>query len=405
MRFFLISGLFLTPFSTGVTSGYPVISFGLPFLFLALLLSVATPGGAAFALPRPIAPALLAAGAVVFVMALFSFDSPFPDRSVGRLVPNIIGFALVFRLMSIYRKDPEYLLKGALRLLAISGAILSIYYIINLGIAVSQFGLNAVMRARTVGGLAALPWGATNMISAVLIFPHIACYLLRLRYKDRWIGPALFLILFTVVLTLSRSGILVHGMLLFTAGLLAGYYRFLLYGLVSVALFLVGYAQIDPDGLSQLFDARLNPGGDVSNGRLDSFREKAAFVAENLMTPIGYYGSLFVFNGLTAHNFVLTLLIEQGLLGFVCFLFFASSAMYALFRRRNVSELDATCRRLLFVGSGLAFVNLMVEDANFSQPYIVYFWTFFLITMTFSLVLSRYPAQATTFAQGRAAHV
>lgn len=393
MKTFLLLGLLLTPFSTGVTSGYPVISFGLPFLLGALALSTILPGRSAFVLPRYVAPAVLSGAAVVLVMTLFTAVAPFPDRSVGRLMPNLIGFLLAFRLISLYRDDPEYLLKCALRLLVVSGAVMSAYYIVNLGLAISEYGLNAVMRARTVGGLASLPWGATNMISAALIFPHAACYLLRLRYKDRFVGPTLFLILFTVVLTLSRSGLLVHGALLVAACLFGGYYRFLLYGIVSVAVFVIGYAQVDPDSLSQLFDARLSTGGDLSNGRLESFRAKTAYVAENLMTPIGYYGSLFVFDGLTAHNFVLTLLVEQGALGFLCFVVFILSTVYAMARQRAVSEIDARCRRFLFTGGGLAFVNLMVEDANFSQPYIVYFWTFFLIVLAHSTILNRHAVR------------
>jgi hypothetical protein len=408
MRLLLMLGLLLTPFSSGVGSGIPVVSFGLPFLAAAALLSVVIPSANGFALPRAVMPALLASAGVVIVMTVCTFFAPHLGRSIGRLAPNLIGFVLCVRLVALRLHERGLVLEQALKLLAFSGALMSLFYIFHLLIAISQFGIDVVLIERYTGGAAALPWGASNVISAALLYPHIACHVLGWRSNYRWSPPILLLILITVALTMSRTGLLLHFTLLIVGSLLSGNYRYPFYAFLVVAAIVRLYLSVAPDTFDFLLDARFNAdmagGADISNGRLDSFAVKSEYLLHNLMAPIGYYGSLFVF-GLTAHNYLLTLLVEQGIPGLIAFVAFVLCACFALFRKAKLSHSDIVSRRLLFAGALLAFANLMVEDAHFSQPYIAYFWTYFFIVMMFSAGLRSQETARRVPSEGSAVHV
>lgn len=404
MRILLLLGLLLVPFSTSVDSGYPVISFGLPLLLLALAFAVTYPVGNAFVLPKAVAPAMMAAGAVVVVMSTFTFTAPYLDRSLARLAPNLIGFVLVFRLIRMYFNQRELAIEHGLRALAMSGAVMALYFILNMTVAVVQNGLDAVLLERYTGGLAALPWGASNNVSAALVFPHAACHALRWRCRDRWSGPMLLLILLAVGLTLSRAGMLVHGLLFLSACILCRNYRYLFAGfVVGVALvwIFVRHAREDFD---LLMSTRFSADREISNGRLGSFSAKSEYFIEHMMAPIGYYGSLFVFNGLTAHNLFLTVLVEQGFPGMIAMLLFLAACCYALFRTRRLPPDDRVLRRVLAAGAIFSFTNLMVEDAYFTQPYIIYFWTYFFIVMMFSAGLHSTAREMRMRMRGELAH-
>jgi O-antigen ligase len=385
MRGLLALALLFTPFSTGVDSGLPVISFGMPFLLLALFFGMLNPVTHALYLPRSIAPALLCAAAVVAAMTMFSFTAPYPEKSLARLAPNLIGFLVALRLLCIYRDAPEQLLDRAVKGLALSGAVMALYYLLHLAYQIHAHGAYEVMKDRAVNGLAALPWGASNMISAALLFSHAACHLQRWRHGGTWPGIVLTVILCTVIATISRAGMLVHFVLLIVGCLCTRNYRYMGAGILIGVVLVGAFAIVVPDSFSFLVDARFNAERDLSNGRLDSFNYKIGYIAGNVMTPIGYYGSLFIFDGLTSHNFILTILVEQGLTGLAAVTAFLVSCWAVLFRAKGLTPEDKASRRTLTAGALLAFVNLQVEDANFSQPYIIYFWAYFLIVMAFTM--------------------
>lgn len=404
MRILLLLGLLLVPFSTSVDSGYPVISFGLPLLLLALAFAVTYPVGNAFSLPKSVAPALMAGGAIVVVMGAFTFNAPYVDRSLARLAPNLICFFLVFRLVRIYFNDRDFAIENGLRALAMSGAVMALYYILNMTVAVIQNGVDAVLLERYTGGLAALPWGASNNVSAALVFPHAACHALRWRCRDRWSGPLLFLILLAVAMTFSRAGMLVHGMLFLSACILCRNYRYLFASMLVLVALLWLSAHHLQEYLDLLMSTRFSPDREISNGRLDSFSAKSAYFLDHMMAPIGYYGSLFIFNGLTAHNLFLTVLVEQGFPGLIAMLLFLAACWYALFRTRKLPPADMVFRRILAAGAIFSFTNLMVEDAYFTQPYIIYFWTYFFIVMMFSAGLHSTAREMRMRMQGELAH-
>jgi O-antigen ligase len=382
MRFLIVIGLLLTPFSTSVDSGLPVLIFGLPFLAMAVTIGFLRPSVDAFVIMRAIAPAILAAAAAVFTITLLALFAPFPDRSLLRVAPHLICYVLVFLLIARHRGEPEALLRFALTILAVSGAVLSVYYILHLAFAVAAYGADTVLIERYAGGVAALPWGGTNVVAAPLIFPHAACVVLRVRYKSRWTIPALALILLAVLLTTSRAGTFIHGSMLLLSCILVGRYRALLGWLLGILLLFLLYAHRAGENLELLISTRFSGERELSNGRFDSFVAKWDYIVNNIMSPVGYYGSLNTWD-ITAHNVFLTVLVEQGLLGLSCMLLFLGCCSHALFYTRELAQPDRECRRIIIAGSLLAFANLQVEDANFTQPYMVYFWIFFLVVMAF----------------------
>ncbi|GIZ51615.1 O-antigen ligase family protein [Noviherbaspirillum aridicola] len=386
MRLLIVIGLLLTPFSTSAASGMPVVSFGLPCLLLAAAAGFLRPSTDAFLLTRSTAPAMLAAAASVFSIAMLAFFAPDPGRSLARVAPHVICYLLAFQLLARFRRHPDELARFALTVIAVSGAVLAVYYAIHLALAARAYGANTVIVERYTGGLAALPWGSTNVIAAALIFPHIACVLLKQGYRCRWTTPVLGLILLAVLLTTSRAGTLFHGAMLLAGCVLAGRFRALAAWAACILLLLAGYAHFARENLELLISTRLSGERDLSNGRFDSFLMKWEYISDNPMSPVGYYGSMATFD-LSSHNVFLTVLVEQGVLGLACMLLFLGACLHALFYHRSEARRERRMRRLALAGSLVAFLNLMVEDANFTQPYMVYFWMFFIATMAFVMHL------------------
>lgn len=396
MHILIVSGLLLTPFSTSATSGLPVVSFGLPCLLLAAAIGFLRPSHDAFVMVRAVAPAMVAGAASVAAITLFAFVAPDPARSLGRVAPHLICYVLAFHLLARYRHRPEALMRFALTIIALSGAVMSAYYVVHLALAAAAHGANTVLVERYTGGLAALPWGGTNVIAAALIFPHIACVLLRVRYGCGWAPAVTGLVLLAVLLTTSRAGSLFHGSLLLVGCVLSGNLRALAAWLGGILVLLLLYAHQAQENFALLLDTRFSAGRDVSNGRFDSFLMKWDYISNNIMSPVGYYGSMATFE-LSSHNVFLTVLVEQGLLGLGCMLVFLACCGAALWRRRQLSPVTRRTRRLFAAGSLIAFLNLLVEDANFTQPYMVYFWMYFTAVMAFAME----PGVATTGKQSQ----
>lgn len=401
MRTLITIGLLLTPFSTSTASGLPVVSFGLPFLLLAVAIGFLRPANDAFVLVRAIVPPMLAGAAAVASVTMFAFFSPDPSRSMARVAPHLICYLLAFQLIAVFRSRPDELMRLTLTLIALSGAVMSVYYALHLGLAAAAYGADTVLVERYTGGLAALPWGGTNVIAAALMFPHIACVILRRRYGCRWATPALGLVLLAVLLTTSRAGMIFHGAMLLSGCILAGSFRTLGAWAAIFLLLLAGFAHYARANFDLLLNTRFSAERDLSNGRFDSFLMKWEYIADNPMSPVGYYGSMATFD-LSSHNVFLTVLVEQGPLGLGCMLLFLGTCACALFHRRRLTPAARLTRRLIAAGSLLAFLNLLVEDANFTQPYMVYFWLYFTAVMAFAMQQRVADCPAESFRGGAA---
>jgi hypothetical protein len=260
------------------------------------------------------------------------------------------------------------------------GVILSLYYIINIIFKSIEFGFSSVISERFTGGLSSLPWGASNVVSAVLVFP-VAVALARYDFcKKKVYILALSVVSIGMLATLSRAAMIILMLYLISWILVKKKitFKFLLMLLFSSAIicsiFYI-WAELSSDSFNLMFSDRFDKVNIFSgNSRLDSWVEKLKFFFNNPFYPIGYYGSLTIFEGFTAHNYFITVLLEQSFVGLIVNIIFLALPFCAFFSLK-ATFLIVHCRWYVL---GLLFVslNLFVEDANFTQQFILLFWAY-----------------------------
>lgn len=375
---FLLIGFILLPFSTSPSSG-AVVSFGLPALLICALLF----------LPYLIinynklsAYSVFFGGGYVLSIVIYSIVAPSPLQSAARVLPNLIGFIIFLGvLISLKTKLLDELF--ILRVLMFFGATLSLYYVINISYQSMNYGLDVVLLERFTGGLSGLPWGASNVISAVLLFSLFATIQKHVTHPGKLDKLFLVLIVIGVLSTLSRTGFLLLIVTLFFLmfdkrfSRIAFQWSLLILVVVLLAV-AIGYnSGLDTNNFTSLIESRTSSEEIVTgNSRLDSWIEKLNYIYNHPFQPIGYYGSLFVFDGLSAHNFFITTLLEMGPPGFIISVLFLFYPLYALKRSQSACK---NGDKIIFYGLVIILINLQVEDPNYTQPYIFAFWLYMAV--------------------------
>jgi O-antigen ligase len=375
----------LLPFSTGTEAG-AVVSFGLPFFGLAALMYAARIATKGLAGSRG---AYLLGGLYATTMVAFSFLAPDPAQSLARSIPNFVAYVVFVGLINDVRAGRLPAVAIA-KLIALSCALLSAYYLLNFVVAVRAHGLADVSASRSVGGLAALPWGASNSVAAVLAIGYACTLYLYQRTQQPLTLLASGLIILGVAATFSRAGVATVAVItgLSVLALSPQVRRWIPVGATVIAVagftlyWLVSFEQV----FGEIWADRINEESLQSyGGRFDIWRERFEFISESPLTWVGYYGSLASFDGMSAHNFLLTSWLEMGPLGFVtaCMLL-----TWPLLRLVNVwFASGGPIRRgasVLVAGLLGMSLNLMVEDPNYSQPYIFCFWLFLALCIAHS---------------------
>jgi hypothetical protein len=345
-----------------------VLSLGFPILCVCGLFGLAL-----FTRSRSIDGGILFLGfGFAILPILTSFFAIDPGASLIRAISGLIGYLIFLYLISLSERKKN-LLDDCLYIVTGSGVMLSLYYILNFSLQSVQSGFARVISERSVGGLASLPWGASNVISAVLFFSlATALYLVDKSKKLGLSHFALTIILFGICLTLSRTGIVLSFMLFafyFAQNNLFSKLPVLLVIGVLLSGSIYYWSINDPNSFESVFTDRVEVEG--GNGRLDIWAEKLDFFTANYNNPIGYYSSLYIFDGVSAHNFFITTLIEQSFVGLLSLSFL----FYPFFRAKAFLSND----RMLLVGLFLGLVNLFFEDANSNQQYIFILWLYMAI--------------------------
>ena len=360
--FFLFLGYLLLPFSSAPSDG-GVISFGLPFLAisgaLAILLSYKQISSIRF-------PILLAFIFLSFI-AFTALIAPDPFQSFARVVPNIVGFMIFVGVYSILRKDPTYIVRFQNVALA-SGVVCALYYLINFIWKSLDHGIVLVIYERYVGGLASLPWGASNTIAQVLIIALCTTIHSYKTLRDgKLVRVSIFIIASAVLLTLSRSNLITLVLFLLCTStkrrLLLVSALLCVCALLLIPLF--GF-EIDLTAYEALIDDRLDKDKVLSgNSRFESWAEKLDYWLINPLPPIGYYGSTFVF-GMSGHSYWITTLIEQSVFSVVVSAIFFFYPAFTRWKKFSGGV----------IGLLLIMLGLMVEDPQFAQPYILMLWLY-----------------------------
>lgn len=384
----LVVGFVLLPFSTGPGQALPVLSYGLPFFALAMV------GVAGRLLLNTLrfpatnkAPVVVGALYTVVVLASLATAS---DRQVQglRTVWVLLGFVVFLYVFSVcstsaYEAAERSIIRYA-SVLVVSGSILALYFLLNMMIAVMRHGFGEVIIERYVGGAMALPWGASNVIAAALLMPLFASlFIWKQRGLRSW-RPAIpaALILAAILATMSRNALSAVAI-----GLLAQaiFGRSLKSIAVLVLVFAVAWVAVGHvggrNGLELIYQTRLGNVQQIEglNGRLGVWTASIAQFTAHPWEPVGYYGSLNS-QGTTSHNILLTALVEQGPSGVVATAALLLSALWwawkARYRNTLVGPTRAWDRTALFCGMLAIVANLQLEDAYFTLPYCMYFWTF-----------------------------
>lgn len=359
----LLLGCITIPFSTSKESFF-VLNFGvLFFLFSGAF-------GLLYLMNRKFPRVIYLALFISLLGILFSFLSETILPSLSRALVQFLAIMSCVYFYFHFSYDYKKIEKSVI----ISGLILCTYYIVNYLVAVSNYGLSIVLFERAAEGPASLPWGASNIVSACILITYLI-YINSNTFNKRSTALINLLYFLAILLTFSRTGIA-----LFIIAFMLSQFNKGAIKLKGILLFLIlvlclagGFALLnssdEADSVSLLLEDRTSVEEVTSgNGRIDHWISSVLYFVKNPLNPVGYYGSMSALEG-TSHNWLLTSLVEQGLVVLLLNLLLMFLLTYKAFTVSN-----------LLGGSVLiVFLNLFVEDVQFVHPYMFYFSFLILI--------------------------
>ncbi len=393
-----LAGLILLPFSTPAGPGSVVVSFGLPLLGLM----VVTYGALWWWRPyvrREYAAAMACGFALLAAQTISTLESPVLIPSAARWLANVVGFGVFAYLLSptSFRLPhattvPRF--RVTLAALIASAAVLSLYFIGTFVLAVKEHGFLTVVAQRYAGGAMALTWGASNAIASPLIYPvFFALYLASSAALNRprrlLVRSVTLLLCLAITLTLSRGAIFatVFGALALAALLDVRSQIRLLASLVLIAVAVFTFnswlvsQQLLSEGIGGALVERIQR-QDVAtlNLRTIVWAEYLQQLGKAPLLGEGYYSSVWL-HDMTPHNIVLTTFIERGLIGLVLSAAVVVYAAGVIVRDLRLSGLRRRDPFFAYAAAGgvASLLHLMVEDANFTQQYIIYSWIFLAV--------------------------
>ncbi|WP_310489660.1 O-antigen ligase family protein [Chamaesiphon sp. VAR_69_metabat_338] len=285
------------------------------------------------------------------------------------------------------RKDAILVYNKIALIFILSGFIMSVYFIVNFGLAIQENTLEQVLLERENGGLMSLPWGASNTIAACLM---MAFYLAldrvfnvkSLKANSRIVMFFIMLVIITaIIITQSRNVILtlLLGMI-FIGVLTKNTKSMLVFFTMLVAIFFLVVVFYGQD-LENIFAARVGDGAeDVGgfNGRTTVWALSIDYFWKHPFEPVGYFGMLGYFDH-TGHNVFITTLIDQGIFGLAAYvLFVINNFSFCLKKIFNKCLTSTTRIRMTFylIAMFSILLQLQFEDSNFTAPNITYKWIF-----------------------------
>ena len=375
----LTLGIICLPFSSSIESGvvfhYSLIVIA-GFVFLYFLLK-----------PIKRINSLVLIPALVGAMPIYtSFIAPKIGSSMLRAIPYFLFFCLFIILISEIKKKFSTL-NYARKLIVNLCIVLSGYYIFNFILKSLDYGFSNVIVERMIGGKAALPWGASNTISATLLVGIIVLYMpptiYSLKEKIRKETLGILFISSGILLTLSRTTTI----LLIATWLMSLLFkikspRALIKPLVFTSFFLITvwlssqyWKQVEPVSYKVIFNSRFSHENNITlGGRSEINSHFFNYLINNPFSMVGYYGMLPSF-GKSCHNYFLTTCIEQSFLGlFISILFFA---LPFILEMRIKEKKNRIVRIWKLFGILIIATNLSFEDVQYTIPYVCVFWIYF----------------------------
>lgn len=382
---FGVMGILLMPFSTDPEDGLVVVAFGLPFILMAVILRAGSLSAVFKVMPN--AQGLLEVAfllcLIVFLTATFA---PAPMASMSRAAVFLLGYFFAVWIMDVCRDREAF--KILAKSFFLGGCVLSAYYILNFAYKGVLLGFDLAILERYVGGVSALPWGASNVIGGVILLVLIAFFAFRKSMDNSWGWLVFLLCSLAIVLTFSRAAIVLAlaGFILLMLPTLskANFQATIIGSLILLIGLMVGLSWLlatAPEAFEELLDSRFDADNLTGGGgRMDIWIERIRDIPDALLVPNGYYSSLYVYDSVTPHNYWITVALEQGIWGFAVTIVFWGllfRTFGALPHSRGAS-VAGTKYRIIWA---IVLAHMFVEDLIFIQPYVIYFWTLFGLTV------------------------
>jgi O-antigen ligase len=206
-----------------------------------------------------------------------------------------------------------------IRCINIFVTILSLYFIINFLISVFDIGLAKTVTQRFVGGAMALPWGASNIISVVLLSGLITLFLAECIIKEKVSNMVIMLVSISVLLTLSRTGtlILILAILLISLSRTSVLKSIFINVLALIILPIITFISYLSLSSFDFFANRYSSSNFTSmNGRGEIWSHYIDLINKDPLGLHGFYGAL-VSNTYTPHNIFISFYYDTGIVGFL----------------------------------------------------------------------------------------
>jgi O-antigen ligase len=358
-----------------VTAGAPLIAvgafFALPFVLLISRKYID------YALP-----AFLYEASIAFSFAFIKSEA---ISSAVRVGFQMLGFILFLFILSTLQRDGPNgrTAKMWTRVLALSGGVLSVHYLSNIVQLVLDGRFADAIYERYVGGLMSLPWGASNTIASALIMPLAASLIAIASFgkQARLMRLTAIVIVTCILATMSRGAIVFLVVAAIAYSAMDKRPKTVLCG--AAILIVVGAALtwfIGFDAVASYLDTRQFAENELAtgNGRTDLWASAWDAIRAEFPFPIGYYGGMEKL-GHSPHNFVLVDLLEIGWWGLAAFLWLHIVVFHRLLRRRRREKAlgqRTAVTELFFCGLLAMLMHLLTEDAQYTQPHVIYYWIF-----------------------------
>lgn len=295
---------------------------------------------------------------------IFSLYSSDPLPSLWRAITYLFGFLLFFGLAFNTRFKNRDLPS---HLIILSTSTISLYYILNFVLQSRRYGFNNVILDRASGGLAELPWGASNVVAAVIFIGLIVALSKKGMDEFKYKSVIIFLMTLGIFITFSRT-VIISTLIIFLFYLLKRKsFKTFIVLIISIFTIFISYQNLSLQNkyyVDMLIADRTSVGRvDSFNGRTDIWKSALDQSSYNL-EPQGYY-SAFITMGHSAHSLYLSTLLEQGLIGLIVIIVLIISMLTLLYLSKDF---------MLTIGILIMFIGLSFEDLFYCQQYILLFF-------------------------------
>lgn len=355
-----------------------IVSIGTPFLLLGCYLRTLQFCKRDCQLPF----GLIGICAAAYVICIFTSLAWSQQLFVAgfRAAYHVIGFVLFLGLLQRQNTQGDYKhLQFWVFALTSAGLAMALDFLILMGSLAVQGRLGEAFANRETGGVMSLKWAGSNTIaSAILLSLHPAMMLSG--NLGRFAKCAVGAMLLAILATLSRNSSICVLASVVVYACLSGRTVATIGAILAIAMvFGVGLWIVDADVVDFVMRSRVEGGNSATfNGRTSTWEDAWLEICRNWPCPVGFYGSNLVL-GLTAHNLILTDTLELGVWGLgVHMMLFAGTAGLLLMARSRRRRAGQSVNDLNILLSGLLciLINLMFEDPQYTQPYIVCNWVF-----------------------------